>query len=692
MLAGRVGAALVGLCVVLAAPGLLYLIQPRSGVPGPSISDALPLDELSRRSAVPLLVFVAVWGAAALLLALVARSTRLERLTAALILALAVGLWSYFQTGVSLLIVRQIAAQEAFSAAAHTRGVYLPALLSGLAGALAGRSRGSASPRGPLLLAWLTAAVGVLGLVDAILPQHRHTLLAALAPERVHPLASALVAPLSLALLAVAPGLARRRRRAWQLALGLLAGLTLLHVLHSFTYGAMVAGALMIGLIARRGDFRAPGDPTVQPRIALQTVAFAAVIFGYGAAAVWINRLMADRPYTLAFALHETAAALLGTRLQGSAHLNGSFGKWFPESVLLIGVLAAAVLLRAWVAPWRYRLRQEAREREVAKALVTKWGIDTLAPFALRGDKSYFFGDGERAFLAYRVVGGVAIVSGDPVGDPAEFRPLIERFVGFGHERDWRVTILGASEHCLELYREFDLHALYHGDEALIDVDSFSLEGRAIRKVRQSVHRLGKAGYRAEVRFARELDARLRAELDAVAREWRAGEPERGFVMALDALFRLGDEDAIFVIGRCPAGRPEGFLHFAVLPACGSLSLSSMPRRRSTPNGFNEWLICETVDWAKEHGYARISLNFAPFASLLAPEAVLSGVQRVERRALLSLKGHFQLDNLLLFNRKFLPTWERRFVVYERKRDLPRVGIAALAAEAYLPWPRRGRA
>ena len=58
----------------------------------------------------------------------------------------------------------------------------------------------------------------------------------------------------------------------------------------------------------------------------------------------------------------------------------------------------------------------------------------------------------------------------------------------------------------------------------------------------------------------------------------------------------------------------------------------------------------------------------------------------MQRRALLTLKGHFQLDNLLTFNRKFFPRWERRFVVYERRRDLPRVGIAALAAEAYLPF------
>ena len=101
-----------------------------------------------------------------------------------------------------------------------------------------------------------------------------------------------------------------------------------------------------------------------------------------------------------------------------------------------------------------------------------------------------------------------------------------------------------------------------------------------------------------------------------------------------------------------------------------------------------EWLVCEAVEWGRGHGLERLSLNFAPFAALLAPEAELSGVQELQRRALLRLKGRFQLDNLLAFNRKFFPRWERRFLVYERRLDLPRVSLAALAAEAYLPFQR----
>ena len=686
------GVTLLGLLVLLAATGWLYQIRGQVVGVGPSLPEALPLDELANRAGLPLLVFVAIWGTAGLLLGLLARAARLERLTAALVLALGVGTFEFLAVGVSLAVVRQVPLHDAFHVAAQARAVYAPALLAGLGGALCGRPRSSARSRMPLVLAWGVAAAGALGLADALLPSEDTTFFSALAPNAVRPVTSALVGPLALALLLGARGLARRKRRAWQVSLILLGGSSALHVLHGFRAGAAASALLFVALVAHRNEFDARGDPASRPRLALRALLVAAAIFVYGAAALWLNQLAIDQPVSLGLIAHETGAALAGLRLHGKAHVAASGSHWLPLSVFLAGLAGGGWLLLGWIGPWRYRLRQEARERVLARELVAAWGADTLAPFVLRADKSYFFSEDDRAFVAYRVVGGVAIVSGDPVGPASELGPLLDRFIFFARERGWRLAILGASESRLDLYRERGLHAVYHGDEAVLDTNAFSLEGRPIRKVRQSVHRLQRAGYRAEVLQPGEIDPSLRQELEAIAREWRGREPERGFVMALDALFRLGDEDAVFVVGRGPGGAAAGFLHFAVCRAGAALSLSSMPRLSSTPHGFNEWLICEAAAWARESGFARISLNFAPFAALLAPEAQLSRVERLERRALLGLKGHFQLDNLLLFNRKFLPGWQPRFVVYERRLDLPRVGIAALAAEAYLPFTgRNGR-
>jgi lysyl-tRNA synthetase class 2 len=671
------------LLVSAAATGWVYLVRP--GLPGPRIGEALPLDELARHSSAPLPYYVLVWAITGLALGAVLRFARVERLTAALLLALGVGLWVYLTDGLSIAVVRQIPARDAFDIAGHVHAVYLSAALAGLGGALVTESR-QRGGRGPLVVAWLVAAAGALNVLHTVLPGGDGGLLRSLTPDAVGPLARAVAALTGIALLLAARGLARRRRRAWAVAVAVAMLSTTLHVLHGLNDGTLASAVVLLALVARRNDFDGPGDIATRRLVPARAAIAAGVILGYGMTALWINRMVADQPFTPMFALREIAAGLSGLNISGSHHLSGAFGNWFPLSLLLLGVSATAWLVAAWLAPWRHRVRQEAIDRQLADELVSAWGVDTLAPFVLRADKSYFFGEARASFLAYRVVGSVAIVSGDPIGPDAELDELVGSFVAFAHRRDWRVAILGASEQRLELYRRHGLHALYHGDEAIVETAAFSLEGRAIRKVRQSNHRLEHAGFEARILRPAEIDPESQIELQGIADTWRGTQPERGFAMALDALFTLGDEHAVFVVGLGPDGRPAGFLHFAVSRAGSALSLSSMPRLRTTPNGFNEWLICCAIAWARDAGYGRVSLNFAPFAALLAPEAELSRSQDVQRRALLRLKGHFQLDNLLLFNRKFLPGWERRFVVYERRLDLPRVGIAALAAEAYLPF------
>jgi lysyl-tRNA synthetase class 2 len=673
--------ALAALAVVVATSGWLYLVVPRVHAPGPVVADALPLDELSRHAGAPLLTFVATWAAAAVLLGLVARWARADRLTASLLLALGVGIWSYLQTAVSVVVVRQVPAEIAFRAAAELSAVYLPAALAGIAGALLVRERRPTRGRAPRLVAWFVAAAGLLAVLDALLPEYGRTLLGDLAPG-ARPLARSLEGPLGVVLLAVAPALARRRARAWQLAVGLLAGLTVLHVLHS-DYGAAPTGLLTLALLSQRRAFDAPGDPHLRPRILARVGLLVLAVYAYGAAALWANGLAGSGRFSVGFALRETTRALLGLGFRTSSQLSG----WFALSVLVLELAGTAWVFHAWLRPWRYRLKQGTRARELTRALVERWGADTLAPFALRGDKSYFISDDERAFLAYTVVAGVAVVSGDPVGPADAVRVLLAQFLAFARRRDWRVAVLGAGEDVLHLYRSAGLRILYHGGEAVVQTSEFSLDGRAVRKVRQSVTRLEREGYRAEVRYAGDVDDELRAELQDIFDDWRGDSPVKGFTMEMDGLFRLEEHAALFVIGRDADGIAQGFLHFAVVHSGHALSLSSMPRRRATPNGFNEWLVVTTIEWAKEHGFERVSLNFAPFAAVLSStSADLSAGQRLQRRALGVLRGHgFQLENLLAFNSKFFPHWERRYFVYERTVDLPRVALASLAAEGYLP-------
>lgn len=302
----------LALGVLLAATGWLYLVRPVVDAPGPVVHDALALDELSQHGSISIWLYLLVWGTAAALLGLLARWARAERLTAGMLLAPAVAAWLYAVNGASILVVRQIPAHEAFHAAAAEQAVVIPAVLAGVAGALLGRAQAMVAPRARVVLSWFVAGVGLLAAVDGMFPEHRRSLVAALDAAHVHGVSKALIAPLALGLMVTARSLVRGSRRGWQLAVSLLTVLLALHVERGFDDGAIVTGFAVVALLARRGDFRLRGDPSSKPRVALHAAIVASIVGLYGLITLWVNRLMADEPYTVGFALRVTGRALAG--------------------------------------------------------------------------------------------------------------------------------------------------------------------------------------------------------------------------------------------------------------------------------------------------------------------------------------------------------------------------------------------
>jgi lysyl-tRNA synthetase class 2 len=475
-----------------------------------------------------------------------------------------------------------------------------------------------------------------------------------------------------------------------------------LHLLRGFDYEeAIVTGLLALALVARRRDFTAPGSPEGQPRAIFRLLTVLAAAFVFAFVALLVNRTAAGLPFEFMDGMRGAAQAMIGLPPRNGQYLTGDFADWFSWSVVSIVAIGVGWSVATWVGPWRDLLSNDAVRRDKATELVRRWGTDSLSCFSLRRDKSHLVltapssapDEPGEVLYTYRVVRGVALLTGDPIGPPDAVRATFPQFVAEAHRRGWKVAILGASERYLGTYKLARLKSLYHGDESIVTTKSFSLEGGQMRTVRQAVHRVERHGYRSEVVFAGDLSPELRAELSAVELDWLKGRGRTGFVMQLDGLFTLGESDALFVIGRSPEGRVGGFLHAAVCRASASLSLSSMPRRSDTPNGLAAWLVTESIDWAASNGFESLSLNFAPFAGLLDNHVALSAVQRFEREALLVIKRRLelQLDNLSLFNRKFGPEYQHRYVVYERRSDLPRVVLAAMAAEGYLPFSSLAR-
>ncbi|MDX6482135.1 MAG: lysyl-tRNA synthetase, class [Gaiellaceae bacterium] len=518
------------------------------------------------------------------------------------------------------------------------------------------------SLRAERLLAFSAAAVGVLGIVSAATPEmaDRVRLMRGVLPPGWPEGARILTMSCAIGLIFLARSLARRRRRAWQLAILVVIASATAHLAKGLDIEeAAISLAFLVALIHWRGRFDVPGN-TARVRFGLGLAALAG-----GIAAVAI------------------AASLRGADLPNRA----------ADSLTAVGIVAGFAALYFWLRPFGQAVAQSVGERRVARTLVETYGTDSLSFFALRRDKSYLFSPTRKAFLAYRVVAGTALMSGDPVGEESEVDALLDELKSVARAHGWRLAIVGASEYNLPRYRALGLKPIPMGEEAVLRPAEFSLEGRAIRKVRQSVSRLQKAGYSFRVVAADDVSPELEEELADVSAAWRGDQPERGFSMTIDDLHVPG---TVLAIAADEHGTIGGFLHLAPSPAGGGWSLSTMRRRPHSPNGLTEYLIVETVEWAKAEGASELSLNFCAFTDVISPERATTIPKRLARRVLLLADNVFQLERLYSFNRKFFPEWRRRYICVERYADIPAVGLAYLHAESLLvppgPWTRRREA
>ena len=492
----------------------------------------------------------------------------------------------------------------------------------------------------------------------------------------------ALALILGAALLALIPGLWRGTRTAVSLtSIGLVA-LAALNAGHGRLGEAIVAACLALMLTAGRSAF--PLGCSNRPRPAIALAALGA--WGLAAGAILsAPDVRHTAGHVLARVLHHPVAHSL--TVASAPRPPGEWGALID--VLIAGAAAISVLaLRSLVRPATSTNRHLEHEYRAARAIVDAHGTDSLSPFLLRPDKALAFAAG--GVLAYRVIGGTAVISADPVAPAGATGEVLSAFRDQARRRGWQIVLWGAAETHLEAYRALGLHAMCVGEEAFVDPRTFTLEGRAVRKLRQSVHRVTRRGWTISAYDGRELDAWLESEIELVAQRWHDDHPHvHGFAMGMGSFTSALRPDDLYVLARSPSGELGGVMRFVT---CGdTLSLDTMHRVGETPNGLNEALVARAMAEAGRRGVVEVSLNYAGLAHLIRREPSSNRAARtLTRLAVAPLHRRFQMDRLVRFNEKFSPQWRPRYLVYESRAALPLTIARVLQAEGYLPRREQG--
>ena len=542
----------------------------------------------------------------------------------------------------------------------------------------------------PLILGRIAYLAGLFNIFSNSLhhASARISKLTSYLPVFIHSTAFATQTFTGVAMIILGRGLIRRKRRAWVLSLIIFSINIASDLFRISRHPAqlIIAGLFILMLVIFRKEFYAVSDPQTKWLPLVGFLLAFLVMFSIGVL-VLLNR------HRDSFVGNPSAWNIVVTVVEGFIGISGPIefisqrtSDYVETTLAALGFFILLVPLALYFRRVKPLTKMSDEDIEIVRKLIRHdTDQDSLGYFATRRDKSVMWAANKKAGIAYRVQGGVMLASGDPFGEYSLWPDAIDAFLAEAKLYAWTPAVMGASDRGGEVWVEHaGMTAFEIGDEAIIKVKDFTLEGRPMANVRQMVNRIKRKGYSAYSTKWADLDPKIRIELRGLAKKWRYGAPERGFSMSMDRFGEDIDGETIITIAML-GDEIKGLLYF-VPWANDGISLDRMQRERGTDPGVNELLIVQSVEWARENKIEEISLNFAAFRSLFErAEKISAGpVTRGSRNLIRFFSNFFQVESLYRFNAKFNPEWQTRYLVYPKTTDIAKIGWAAIKAEQFI--------
>lgn len=522
-------------------------------------------------------------------------------------------------------------------------------------------------------LALLTGAMGLVNLVSAATPalKERMALLEAVVPLQVRAGTRLATALAGFALFLLAAGIWRGKRTAWVITLATLVVSTIGHLTKGIDFEeASLALLLLVGLLIFRRRFQARSDaPTIERGLRTLGIALAFTL-AYGTAGFFLL----DQHFSINFNLWQ--AILQSLRMFTEFSDPGliattRFGHYFADSVYIIGAATIGYALLALLAPVLLHFTAERGEHDRAAEIVTRYGRTVLARFCLFADKHYFFSAGG-SVIAYAYSNRTAVALGDPIGPAEDSLAAVQAFQAFCFGNDWLPSFYQTLPDYLAAYRAAGLKALKIGEEAVVDLATFTLKGGEMKSLRTAASKLERLGYTCRLSQPPH-EAALLDSLQAISDTWLAGRKEMKFSLGWFERAYLDTTPILSVLD--PQGQVVAFANLVDEYQNHEVAVDLMRHRTELPSGTMDYLFVNLIQTAQQMGYRGFNLGLSGLAGV----GETSSDPAIER-ALHYLYTHvntaYNFRGLHSFKEKFSPAWSPRYLIYPNLANLPMVALA----------------
>ncbi len=530
--------------------------------------------------------------------------------------------------------------------------------------------------------ALLTALVGVVNLLSAVTPNlpERTALLKHFFPFEIRAGGHLFAALSGFVLLTLAANLLRRKRVAWLITIGLVIISIISNLVKGLDYEeSLLSGVLLIQLLLMRNVFTAQSDrPSIAEGI---RVSIAALLFtlAYGTAGFYLL----DRQYQIDFSFTQAllqTLAMFFTEDNAGLTPKTRFGQFFANSIYIVGAVTVGYALFMLLRPVLWRDTANTRERKQAKAIVEQYGRSSLARFTLFDDKAYYFSPSGRSVIAYVAKGRGAIALGDPIGAAEDRKEVIIGFQQFCDRNDWYPGFYQTSPDHLELYQQLGFRVLRIGVEAIVDLRSFSLKGKANQNFRTALNRLTKTGYQVKFHHPPISDGLLR-QLRVVSDEWLKS------MQGAEKKFSVGWFDDAY-LRECEIATVEtadgyitAFANVVSADQIKEIAIDLMRHLTNVEPGTMDFLFISMFGHFQQRGYDSFNLGLSALSGVgETPDS--PRLERVLRYLYKHLNQFYNFKGLHAYKEKFRPRWEPRYLVYPSLVALPEVVVALIRADS----------
>lgn len=376
------------------------------------------------------------------------------------------------------------------------------------------------------------------------------------------------------------------------------------------------------------------------------------------------------------FLMEGTTLSLIKTTFQAFVLLHAHagdpqtlLGYHFIYSLNFLGVLCISVLIYHSLKPV-FKPEDIAVDRkvELAQELLEKYGRSPVDYFKTYGDKCFYFNDSETGFIAYKMTMGFAVVLEGPVCENNRdiIIDLIQSFERYCRKQGLKVTYYRVDHAHLDLYQGLGKKYFLIGEEAIVDVSNFSLQGKKRKSLRNAVNNIERKGYHSQCYRAPLSDDFIK-QLRVVSDNWLIDmkRSERVFSQGMFNEAKIRDSDVITL--EDANGKILAFLNIIPNYAPKEATYDLIRKMDTAPGGNMDVLLLHFMEYCREEGYQMLNMGLAPLSGFDKKKGVIGTTIHF----LYNKNKYFRnTRGLREFKEKYEPLWIQKYIVYSHDIDL----------------------